>query len=84
MWTWDPSKVGITRGRREQELARYFEMEYGEEEVRRLLAQARRLRRSFQGRVWHRLRGRLAGHRESEEAATFCLLPGPQNLRRCS
>ncbi len=84
MWTWDPSKIGITRGRNDEELVRYFEVEYGEEEVARLLAQARKLRRSLHGRVWSRVRARLAGRHEDGEATVFCLLPGPQNLRRCS
>ncbi len=76
--------VGTGRGRNEEDLARYFEMEYGEADVGRLLAQYRKLRRSFRSRLWHRLLGRLAWHRENEEATAFCLLPGPQNLHRCS
>jgi hypothetical protein len=70
MWAWDPSKQGIARGRKEEELARYFKMEYGEAEVDRLVAQTRGARRSSHGRIWSRLRARVAGQRENGKAIT--------------
>jgi hypothetical protein len=84
MWTWNASRLGSYGGRKEEDLARYFEVEYGEEEVARLLAQARELRAPFIGRVWSRLRVRLARRNNDKVDGTFCLLPGPQDLHRCS
>jgi hypothetical protein len=75
MWAWDPSKQGIARGRKEEELARYFKLEYGDAEVDRLLTQARGARRTSHGRVWSRLRARIAGRGENGKAIASAASP---------
>jgi hypothetical protein len=69
MWAWDRSQDRYTGGRRREELARYFKLEYGEDgeaAVDRLLAQVRAERHpSPRPRLWARLRQRLTGQRRT-------------------
>ncbi|MFQ6012698.1 MAG: hypothetical protein ACE5LS_03530 [Thermoplasmata archaeon] len=73
VWAWNPSKEGNAQWRREAELAHYFELEYGEGEVHRLMAEARAAGRPAPGHLRTRQRRPVAKKRRDKKRGSRVL-----------